>query len=265
MKRFLVISLFLIAGLAYLFELDEHISKHFKIFATIKSIYIDTYISLSQKLANHFEHEELITELQNENAILKEYKILYNMTQSQIKNLKEFLENVEIPKLDAQVELIRVLSYVKFDDFTNVWLERFPEEDSNRILGLISENYAAGIAINKHGKSIGLLNGNKDCAYAVFIGKNKAPGIVTASSRQNELLVKFIPVWTDINIGDEVITSGMDNIFYEGLKVGKVTEIKEFPDMKTAIIKPYASPLKKRYFYTYKINTIIPTNQVLVE
>ncbi|MBL3519132.1 rod shape-determining protein MreC [Arcobacter lanthieri] len=251
MKRILFIFLFLIAGLAYLFELDKFLAKHFSIFSTIKTTYINTYISVSEKIANHFEHERMIKELQTENIELKEYKILYNESHARINNFKEFIKNVELPDVDSKIEIIRVLSYINFDDFTNVWLDRDPEPN-NKILGLISENYASGIALNKQGKLIGLLNGNKDCTYAVFIGADKSPGIVTAADKLDELFVKFIPIWADIHIGDEVITSGMDNIFFEGLKVGKVTEIKEFPDMKIATIKPYASPLKKRYFYTYK-------------
>lgn len=65
----------------------------------------------------------------------------------------------------------------------------------------------------------------------------------------------------DTNVGDEVITSGMDNIFYEGLRVGKVVEIKDFPEMKIATIQPYAKPLKKRFFYTYEANNNIDNQE----
>ncbi|RBQ32773.1 rod shape-determining protein MreC [Arcobacter sp. FW59] len=268
MKRILFIFLFLVAGLAYLFELDKFLAKHFSIFATIKTAYINNYISVSEKIANHFEHERMIRDLLNENLELKEYKILYSEAKARIENFQEFINNVELPEVNSKIEIVRVLSYINFDDFTNVWLDKNPEQN-NKILGLISENYASGILLNKQGKSIGLLNGNKDCTYAVFIGNEKSPGIVTAADRLDELFVKFIPVWADINIGDEVITSGMDNIFFEGLKVGKVTQIKELPDMKIATIKPYANPLKKRYFYTYKkinhLDTIEPLEENIQE
>lgn len=254
MKRFLFIFLFLISGLVYIFELDNVLEKYFSSFSTLKSAYINTYIGISEKVANHFKQEKLIKKLQEENIELQEYKLLYDISSAKINNLKEFLKNIEFPDTSFQFELIRVLSYIEFDDFTSVWLEKEPEKD-DKILGLISDNYAAGIAINRHNKSVGLLNGSKDCTYAVFIGKDKSPGIIGASeNNQNELAVKFIPIWSNINIGDEVVTSGMDNIFYEGLKVGKVTEIKEFPDMKIAKVKPYAKPLEKRFFYTYKAN-----------
>jgi len=251
MKRIVFISLFLIAGLAYLFELDKFLAKRFSIFSIIKTAYMDTYTSILQNTANHFKQEEVIKELQAENIELQGYKLLYNEINGRFNNLKKSIEDIKLPKVDSQIEMIRVLSYINFDDFTNVWLDKKPEIE-NKILGLISENYASGIALVRENKLVGLLNGNKHCTYAVFIGDEKSPGIISASDKKDELFVKFIPIWANINIGDEVITSGMDNIFFEGLKVGKVTQIKEFPDMKIATINPYAQPLKKRYFYTYK-------------
>ena len=124
--------------------------------------------------------------------------------------------------------------------------------DDDSIFGLITDNYSAGIVVNKDGYAVGLLNGNKDCSYAVFIGEGKAPGIITASENQEELLIKFIPIWAQINKGDEVITSGMDNIFFEGLKVGRIIEVTNLADMKIATVKPYVNVLKKKYFYTYE-------------
>ena len=257
MKRFLFLLLIIFAGLSYLFELDEFLAKHFKVFGNLKESYINTYISVSEKFANHFEHERLIRELQNENLELKEYKVLYNTTVSTIDNLKNLLENIEIPDISSKIEVIRVLSYVHFDDFTSVWLDKVPTD--NKILGLISDNYAAGISMTKNGKSIGLLNGNKDCTYAVFIGNERNPGIATSNDESSDLLsVKFIPIWAEINKGDEVITSGMDNIFFEGLKVGTIVEITNLPDMKIAIVKPYVNVLKKKYFYSYTNNNQIP-------
>ena len=71
------------------------------------------------------------------------------------------------------------------------------------------------------------LNGNRRLYICSFIGNSKGSGILTSKQSDDKLLqVKFIPIWANINIGDEVITSGLDNIFYEGLRVGKVVEIK---------------------------------------
>ncbi|MCR8710848.1 rod shape-determining protein MreC [Aliarcobacter butzleri] len=253
MKHLLFIFLFVALSLSYLFEVDKLLVKHFTFFSNLKSMYVEKYIEASEFFKKHLEHEKKIKELEIQNLELKEYKILYNTVETQLNTLKEFLIHVEIPEVKPQIELVKVLSYVDFNDFTRVWLDKTPQDE--KILGLISENFAAGIAVNRNGKSVGLLNGNKDCTYAVFVGEGRSPGIVTtAGAGTDELKVKFIPIWSDINIGDEVITSGMDNIFFEGLKVGKVLEVSEQANMKVATIKPYVNALKKKYFYIYNDN-----------
>ena len=64
----------------------------------------------------------------------------------------------------------------------------------------------------------------------------------------------------EIKKGDEVITSGMDNIFFEGLKVGRVIQVTDLTDMKIATVKPYVNVLKKKYFYTYKSDNEVTNN-----
>lgn len=256
MRKFLFVLLFIIASLSYLFEVDELLVKKFTFFNDFKISYINKFINISSSVEKHFNQATTIEKLTIENNELKEYKILYTTTQKQLDAMKEFLVHVELTQLKPKIELVKVLSYINFNDFTKVWLDKKPEDED--ILGLITENYAAGIVVNKDGRSVGLLNGNKESSYAVFIGENKVPGIITASKTQDELLIKYIPIWAEINKGDEVITSGMDNIFFEGLKVGRIIEITNLPDMKIATVKPYVNVLKKKYFYTYKNNVQVP-------
>lgn len=250
MRKFIFVFLFIIAGLSYLFKIDELLVNKFAFFNEIKISYINKVINISTTIEKHFDQANTIEKLKAENSELKEYKILYATAQSQLNTLKEFLANVDIPENKAKIELVRVLSYINYNDFTKVWLDKKIDDES--IFGLIADNYSAGIVVNKNGRAVGLLNGNKDCSYAVFIGEGKAPGIITASDNQDELQIKFIPIWANISKGDEVITSGMDNIFFEGLKVGRVTEVTNLADMKIATVKSYVNVLKKKYFYTYK-------------
>ncbi len=250
MRKFVFAFLFIIAGLSYLFKIDELLIKKFTVFNDFKVSYIDKAINFSAAIDKHFDQANTIEKLKTENNELKEYKILYTNNENQLNSLKEFLSNVDISENKPKIELVKVLSYINYNDFTKVWLDKKLEDDS--ILGLITDNYSAGIVVNKDGNAVGLLNGNKDCSYAVFIGQEKSPGIITASENEDELQIKFIPVWAQVNKGDEVITSGMDNIFFEGLKVGRVLEVTNLADMKVATVKPYVNVLKKKYFHAYK-------------
>ena len=250
MRKFLFIVLFLLVGLLYLFDIDKLIIKKFSFFNDIKLSYIDKVIGISTSVEKYFYQASTIDALRIENNELKEYKSLYTATQKQLDTIKEFVITMNTDETKPNIKLAKVLSYINFNDFTKVWLDQKKEDDS--ILGLITGEYAAGIVIKENGRSVALLNGNKQCSYAVFIGKDKIPGIITSSNDGKNLLIKYIPIWSDIKVGDEVITSGMDNIFFEGLKVGRIIEENTLPDMRTAIIKPYAQVLKKKYFYTYE-------------
>ena len=252
MRKFIFIFLFVTAALSYLFEIDELLVKKFTFFNDLKIAYINKVITLSNMGEQYIDQANTIERLKIENNELKEYKMLYEASKNQLNSLKEFLTNIDLSENKPKIELVKVISYINYNDFTKVWLDQKIDDDT--ILGLITDNYSAGIVVNRNGRAVGLLNGSKECSYAVFIGENKAPGIITSSENQDELQIKFIPVWSEINKGDEVITSGMDNIFFEGLKVGRVIEVTNLADMKIATVQPYVNVLKKKYFHTVRNN-----------
>ncbi|WP_198305935.1 rod shape-determining protein MreC [Arcobacter vandammei] len=249
MRKLIFVAFFTIAILAYIFKADEFIVKNFTFLNDVKTFYIKNVLSISNSLEKYFSQVKTIEELKLENQELRDYKILYNIAKEELEIKNEFLANLNLTQADEQVELVKVISYISFNDFTKVWLGKYLQSD--KILGLISDNFAAGIVVNQENRAIGLLNGNKDCSYSVFIGNEKSPGIIMSSENEDSLQIKFIPILAEINEGDEVITSGMDNIFYEGLKVGVVTEVTALADMKIAKVKPYINASKKRYFYIY--------------
>ena len=252
MRKFIFIFLFVTAALSYLFQIDELLVKKFTFFNDLKIAYINKVITLSSMGEQYIDQANTIERLKIENNELKEYKMLYEASKNQLNSLKEFLTNIDLSENKPKIELVKVISYINYNDFTKVWLDQKIDDDT--ILGLITDNYSAGIVVNRNGRAVGLLNGSKECSYAVFIGENKAPGIITSSENQDELQIKFIPVWSEINKGDEVITSGMDNIFFEGLKVGRVIEVTNLADMKIATVQPYVNVLKKKYFHTVRNN-----------
>lgn len=249
MRKLIFVTFFVVAILSYIFRLDELIIKNFTFLNNFKIFYTNNILNISASFDKYFNQAKHIEELKNENKELKDYKVLYNIAKDELAIKDEFLRNLNLPRQSYDVELVKVVSYVSFNDFTKVFLAK--KLQSDKILGLISDDFAAGIVVNQDDEAIGLLNGNKDCSYAVFIGESRGPGIIMALEKEEELQIKFIPITSMIKEGDEVITSGMDNIFYEGLKVGKVTEITELADMKIAKVKPYINATEKRYFYVF--------------
>lgn len=250
MNKFLFFLLFIAVTLGYIFEFDQVIARNFNPFNSIKQFYVETVVSIQNTTEKYFNQTIQIETLKKENEELKSYKLQYLNSKNKLESL---LTTLNAPNVATeQIKFTRVLSYIDFDNFTKVWLD-LKKEDSS-ILGVISQEFAAGIVVNQDGKAKALLNGNEKSNYSIFIGENKAPGIIHASKDRQNLVAKFIPIWFDIKEGDEVITSGMDNIFFEGLKVGHVISIKKKQDIQEATIAPYAKVLKQKSFFVYKKN-----------
>jgi len=170
--------------------------------------------------------------------------------QTELQNLKNFNKNI-LPK--HEIQTTRILHLKNISDYSQVWIDL--KKSSSSIDGLITNDTVSGIVILENNKALALLNQNENCNYGVFIGDNKAPGITHGISHSKNISIRFIPTWYDINIGDEVITNGLDSIFFEGLKVGRVMDVIEKRNYKEAIVEPYSSSSIQKYYYVYQDST----------
>ncbi len=122
--------------------------------------------------------------------------------------------------------------------------------NSSKIYGLISKGNTAGIVIAQDGKPLALLQGDSKCVFSVSIGKDKLPGV---SVGKGEFIhARYIPLWMQPKVGDEVVTSGLDEIFPAGIPVGKVVKIQKEESYQSAIIKPNAVVNTPAFFYIIK-------------
>jgi len=200
--------------------IDNGFSKHF-----FQAEKITTLTTQLQKYENnHLVMQELATEVND----------LYRVNKSSL-------------KLDPRVDLVRTISYQKFGDLNRVWIE-MDDFNESKIYGLTYKALVAGIVIAKNSKPLGLLNRDFQSSYAVFVGSKHAPGIAHGNSGKN-IVVKYIPSWFDIKKGDEVTTSGLDNIFFKGLKVGQVISVTKSQGYQNAIIDQYYKSNDPNYFH----------------
>lgn len=250
MRKFLFFLILVAIALSYAFKLDEAIANRLSFLNDFKQYYLQKIADVSYTVDKYFDQLKTIENLNTQNEELKKYEVLHQEAIQKLNELSKIDSDLKV-ETKSNSKLINVISYENFNDFTKVILNY--EKNDSKISALITtDDYAAGIAINEENQTMGLLNGNKKCSYAVFIGDAKVPGIVNYSKEKQEyVFINYIPIWQEINIGDEVITSGMDDVFYEGVKVGKVMEIEKYPTMQKAYIKPYANILNQKYYFIY--------------
>jgi rod shape-determining protein MreC len=208
-----------------------------------------TYFSIKETLyANveqHFNQAQTIAKLNKE---LKDYPKTKLLLQQYTTQLQELYTIANSPlSNNPQVALVRTIAYQKLGNKNRLWIE-IPNYDPAKIYGLTYKGFVAGIVIPSDGKALALLNNDIKSTYAVFVGKEQAPGIAHGNNGVN-IVVNFIPSWFEIKVGDEVSTSGLDKLFFKGLPVGKVIKVTATQGYKSAVVQPYYQDNDPNYFY----------------
>jgi len=211
----------------------------------VKIGYHNTVEYIQNKFNKHFFQADQITQLQEKLNQHEKNHLIMQQLASEIHDL--YKENNSSLTMNPKVELVRAISYEKFGDLNRVWME-IQNYDSNKIYGLVYKEFVAGIVISQNGRALGLLNRDYKSSYSVSIGSDKAPGIAHGNNDEY-LVVKFIPSWFEIKEGDEVTTSGLDEIFFKGLKVGRVISVKKSQGYQNAIIEQYYNANDPDYFH----------------
>jgi len=211
---------------------------------SVKNYYHESVENADNFITVHFNQQETINKLQIQNKKYEENKLLMQEFASELNEM--FKEHNSSLTISPKIQLVKTLSYAKFGDINRVWLD-MKDYNTTKVYGLVSKGVSAGIVTFKHNLPMALLNSDYKCSYAVYIGKKRAPGIVHGLNTK-EMIVEFIPNWIDIKVGEKVYTSGLDNLFFPGLKVGKVIEITKSKGFQNAKIEPYYDVTKPAYF-----------------
>ncbi|MDK9693095.1 MAG: rod shape-determining protein MreC [Sulfurimonas sp.] len=214
----------------------------------IRSHYHNSIAFAAGQVERHFFQAAHIATLEEKLKIYEDNHLVITALSFELNNI--FLENHSQMQVKPEIELVRTLSYQAFGDFNRVWLE-VEDYNASRIYGLVYNNLVAGIVISENQRPLALLNSDVKSSYSVYVGKNNAPGIVHGNN-SNHLVVKFIPAWFLVQEGDRVVTSGLDEIFFQGLNVGKVISVTKSQGYQTAIVEPFYKANTPNYFHMIK-------------
>jgi len=201
------------------------------------------YLDFKNRVSTHFNQAKQIEKLKAENRRLKRLEnhlLLYRERFREFKSFKQ--ENLKLTTY-----LIKPLSYVYIGDFSQLYID-FKEFDNEKIYGVVKDGKSVGIVSENLDRPVAILNSSPLCSYAVFIGKLEAPAVVKGN-KDGTMRAEFIPNWLKVKVGDEVITSGLDSIFFKGAKVGKVLSIENSGLYQVAVIKPYIESVSQSYMF----------------
>jgi len=260
MNKKLTLFLILISiGLLYLFNIERVIQNKLSILKkSIQSTYVNSVVTISNFVDKYLNQLDYIEQLKNSNNQHLQYKLLNDVKENELKELTNSLNMVQSNTLPLSLEKVKVLSYYKLEDNSRVIIDK-SDLNSSKIYALITfDGFSAGIVLHKNEISLAYLNQNSKCNYTVGIGDENVPGITSGFNEEGNLLVKYVPIWQTITIGDEVRTSSMDSVFPFGVKVGKVLSIHTDDNIQEVLVQPYAKTLGNRNYFLYKDNKTIP-------
>jgi len=208
---------------------------------------------IENKSQSYLFQQETIEKLRKENRILRQKMLEQVHYIKQVKDIYTVLPQLKRLPI-ANISIVETISYVKLNSFSRILLTKPKEIKEEKLYGLIQGTVAAGIAQVKNNQLYGYLTSDNKCRFSVVIGQQKVPGIAMGIDK-NKMVVKFIPKWHKINIGDKVVTSGMDSIFFADIPVGIVTKVELQSAYTVAYIKTYSDVYHpKTYFVINNAN-----------
>jgi len=246
--RIITITILLLILTVLLTRNDERITDTLLgIINPIKQNYKNLTQGIEDKSHSYIFQKESIEKLGRENRILRKRLLEQTHYIQQIKNIYTVL-----PKLSKlpihNISISETISYVKLNSFSQIILTKPKELKVDKLYGLIQEKVVAGVARLHNNQLYAYLTSDDKCRFAVFIGKDHAPGIATGVET-NTMIVKFIPKWYKIKEGDKVTTSGLDDIFFANIPVGVVTKVELQSSYKVAHIKTYSDTYHPKTFF----------------
>lgn len=211
----------------------------------IKGWILDFEKKIHQTYRIYFDQAQTIKTLLNDHQELETLKLKNLELQGQLKQLQDFYH---MPALNLSfVSPVQILAYVEVGNYNRVWLKEYQHHEK-KFYGLVSDGIVAGVATQDQDmRMVGYLNGDSLCSYGVYIGDNKAPGIVRGTD--GAIVVDFIPLGSEIKKGDKVKTSGLDQIFFSNIPVGEIVEIKEENGYLSAKVASYLKNTKLNYMW----------------
>lgn len=211
----IIISLIFI-GLGRIEKFDILRIKIASVFFPVQKI-ISLFFNISKGIKEQSVLKKKIAELTLENQLLKKYKLEND----------EFRDILNFAK-DSEYELILSKIIMRENEpFPSLCIiDKGRQDGLKELMQVITQDGIYGKII-KVGERTATLQTIFDYNFRVsgMNIRNGIQGIVRWSGGEG-LVFEYIPIGSDIKIGDEIITSGIGGVFMKGLRVGTVKKIE---------------------------------------
>ena len=180
------------------------------------------------------ENEELqheIARLREENLQLREALV----AGGRLERIAEMRDDFEVPMLPSELVGSDVSPY-----FHSVLLDRGRSDGVRSGMPVVTENGLVGLVVATSGRAAKtMLLLDRQVAVDGTVQRSRARGIARGRGEER-LAFEFVARGGDVEVGDLLITSGLDGVYPKGLLIGTVVELEpaDAQLLRTARVEP---------------------------
>lgn len=187
-------------------------------------------VSVKERVASMFDHYVMIVNTSKENVQLRktvdelENKIFeYQEVRKENERLKQLLQfGKEIPR---EKVLAQIVSWDASNEFKVLRINKGSSDGLKKMSPVITMNGLVGYVYRltpNYADILTILDQNN--RVDSIVARTRSHGIVEGVS-DFKCRLKYLNRTEKVEVGDEVITAGLGNIYPKGIKVGKITKI----------------------------------------
>jgi rod shape-determining protein MreC len=193
--------------------------------------FYENYVDLLGIRVENRRLRRRIAEIESENLQFREALV----ASGHLARVASMRDEIEIPMLPAEVVGLDVAPW-----FRSVLIDRGERHGVEPGYPVITHEGVVGVvtATSGHAAKTMLLLDRQSAVDAV-VQRSRARGVVRGIGR-DRLEFEFVVRGADVVAGDEVVTSGLGGIYPKGLRLGRVTELREAGGQLTriAVVEP---------------------------
>jgi rod shape-determining protein MreC len=193
--------------------------------------FFDEYVDLLGVRSENRRLQRRIAEIESENLQFREALV----SSGHLARVASMHDEIEIPMLPAEVVGLDVAPW-----FRSVLVDRGTQHAVEPGHPVITHEGVVGVvtATSSHAAKIMLLL-DRQSSVDALVQRSRARGVIQGIGR-DRLEFEFVVRTADVVVGDEVVTSGLGGVFPKGLRLGRVTELRDAGGRLTriAVIEP---------------------------
>ena len=169
----------------------------------------------------HVENEALSAHVADLQLRLQEQRALARRAQS-LQKILELREIVELSTVSARVIASDATPY-----FRTITVDRGTRDGLRAHLAVIAPNGVVGRVVGTPGTRAARIQllVDRNAAAGALIERTRASGVVMGSDDEMSLRMEYVSNLENVQVGDRVVTSGIDGIYPPGFAIGVVSRV----------------------------------------